>query len=57
VRPNGERVDFLGVIPLHAAELRAFRTGSGAEVLRSLDAARVTELFDPDRPCCMSGAR
>lgn len=53
VRAGGERVDFFGVIPLYAAELRAFRTGGGAEVLRALDAARVTELFDPDRRCCV----
>ena len=53
VTPAGESVDFLGVIPLYAAELRTFRAGRGAEVLRALDALRVTELFDPDRPCCV----
>ncbi len=51
---GGERVDFFGVIPLHAAELRAFREGRGGDVLRSLDASHVTELLIPDRPCCGS---
>lgn len=55
VRSGGRRVDFLGVIPLYAAELRAMRAGRGQEVLSSLDAARVTELFDPGRPCCVPG--
>jgi len=29
--------------------------GRGKDVLSALDAARVTELFDPGRPCCVPG--
>jgi hypothetical protein len=55
-RAGGERVDFLGVVPLYAAELQAFRAGRRTELLRALDDARVTELLDPDRPCCIPGS-
>lgn len=57
VRAGGERVDFLGVVPLHPAELQAFREGRGAEVLRGLDAMEVTEMLVPDRRSCVPGAR
>jgi hypothetical protein len=50
---DGQRVDFLGVVPLLPAELQAFREGRGAEVLRGLDEMKVTELLVPDRPCCV----
>lgn len=53
VRQGGARVEFLRVVPLHAAKLRAFRDGRGADVVRGLDAARITDLLVPDRPSCV----
>lgn len=53
VRPGGERVDFLGVVPLHPGEVRAFRERRGVEAALALDAAGVTDLLDPDRACCV----
>jgi hypothetical protein len=55
VRTGGERVEFFGVIPLHAAEVRSFRGGRGSDVLRALDDRQVTELLDPGRPCSVPG--
>jgi suppressor of fused protein SUFU len=54
-RSDGEHIDFFGVVPLHPAELRAMREGRRAEVLRRLDAMKVTEMFVPDRPSCVPG--
>lgn len=54
VRRSGARVQFLGVVPLHSAEVRAFRDGRGDDVVRGLDAARVTDLLVPDRPSCVA---
>jgi hypothetical protein len=55
LRSDGARVEFLGVVALHAAELRAMREGRRAEVLGGLDAMNVTELLVPDRPSCVPG--
>jgi hypothetical protein len=53
LRGDGRRVDFLSVIPLLPNELRAFRDGRSAQVLRALDAAGVTDLLVPGRPSCV----
>jgi len=52
-RADGGRTEFFGVVPLHPSEVRAFRDGRGAEVLRGLDAMKVTDLLVPDRHACL----
>ena len=52
-RADGTRVDFFGLVALLPPEVRAFREDRGKEVLRALDAMKVTELLVPDRRSCV----